>query len=54
MVVVGKQCSAGLGCMRREAVVSLFGGWPIITIYEQRMRLEPELPSFDHRINSHL
>ena len=54
MVVVGKQCSAGLGCMRREAVVSLFGGWPIITIYEQRMGLEPKVSSFGHWINSHL
>ena len=35
-------------------VPSLFGGRPLIAIYGQRMRLEPQCPRFDHRINSHL
>jgi hypothetical protein len=35
-------------------LVSLFDNRPIIAIYGQWMRLEPQLPSFDHRINSHL
>ena len=38
----------------RVGTISLFGGRPIIAIYGQRMRLEPQLPRFDHRINSHL
>jgi hypothetical protein len=31
----------------------LFGGAPRITIRCQRMRLQPQFPSFEHRINSH-
>jgi hypothetical protein len=34
--------------------ISLFGSRPVNAIYGQWMRLEPELPRFDHRINSHL
>src|ERR1700691_3807144 len=35
-------------------VSSLFGGRARIAIYGQRMRLEPQCPRSDHRINSHL
>jgi hypothetical protein len=35
-------------------VPSLFGGRPLISIYGQRMRLEPQFPRLDHRIHSHL
>jgi hypothetical protein len=35
-------------------VPSLFGGRPLISIYGQRMRLEPQFPRFDHWIDSHL
>jgi hypothetical protein len=34
--------------------ISLFGSRPVIAIYGQWTRLEPQLPRFDHRINSHL
>jgi hypothetical protein len=39
---------------RACGTITLYGGWSIVAIYGQRMRLEPQCPRFDHRINSHL
>jgi hypothetical protein len=39
---------------RASGAISLLGGRPIIAIYCQRMRGEPQFPSSGHWINSHL